>query len=69
MLAGLLAGTLLTLVSPGLWNRAAHDPAVQTIIQLLLTTLPLLSVLLIIIAVCMFTAPTRRYILMLARGE
>lgn len=69
MLAGLITGTLIPIVSPALWNREAQGPAGQTMIQMLLTTLPLLSVLLIIIVAGMLSVYSRRYILTLARGE
>lgn len=69
MLAGLLAGTLMSLLSPGIWHRAVQGGVGQTPCELLLSTLPLLSLLLIVIAACAMTTSTRRYLRGLADGE
>lgn len=69
MLVSLLAGTFMTVAAPGIWHRAANDTADQIPPQILLTTLPLLMMLISIVASCMLSGRGRRYILSLIRGQ
>lgn len=69
MLSGLLAGTLLTIAPPGIWLRAAQDHVGQTLPLLILTTMPVLLLLLAVILICALTKSGRRYLRTLKSGE
>lgn len=69
MLAGLLAGTLMAITSPGIWKRAAQENYSPPFLNLAISTIPLLLPLLVIIAACLISYKGRNFILSLYAGE
>ena len=62
MLAGLLAGTVLSAGAPSIWARASAAAPGQSFGLLVATTLPVLMVLMLVCAVMLATVGGRRYL-------
>ncbi len=69
LLYGLAAGTVLAVSSPNLWVRAAQNAPGYTPGPLIMTTLPILVVLLVMVAAMLFMPSGRRYVRRKITGE